>query len=148
MRWISKGYLQWIFCMDIWGYSMDFAWISFMDMNWISHRISQGYHHEYSFGYLWISKNICWITFVDMLWIFEAWSSSSLVSTRGNLPKQIWQPTVTKSVFLEFETFKTFYLRNSNAEVNSWRLSSADDSVPVILSWGSFQKLFWMKQSI
>jgi hypothetical protein len=37
-------------------------------------------------------------------------SSSSLVSTRGNLPKKIWQHTVTKSAFLEFKTFKTFYL--------------------------------------
>ncbi len=39
-----------------------------------------------------------------------SWSSSSLVSTRGNLPKKIWQHTVTKSAFLEFKTFKTFYL--------------------------------------
>jgi hypothetical protein len=69
MLWISKGYLEWIFHLDIKGYDMDIAWISFMDMNWISPRISKGYLQGYSVGYLWISKDICWITFVDMTWI-------------------------------------------------------------------------------
>jgi hypothetical protein len=53
------------------GYDMDIAWISCMDINWISSRISKGYLHGYSFGYLWISKDICWIAFVDMPWISE-----------------------------------------------------------------------------
>jgi hypothetical protein len=42
-----------------------------MDMNWISPRISKGYLHGYSFGYLWISEDIFWITVVDMVWISE-----------------------------------------------------------------------------
>jgi hypothetical protein len=37
--------------------------------------------------------------------------------------------------------------RNSNAEGNSRRLLSADDSVPIIPSWGSFQELFGMQFS-
>jgi hypothetical protein len=38
------------------GYELDIIWDIFLG---------------YSFGYLWISKDICWITNVDMPWISE-----------------------------------------------------------------------------